>query len=72
MWAPIIAALRYIGQLLVVEFVGKLTSFLKEQYEKRKKQEANKNEAEKSVEPLKKAQTADEIDKASDDALDGF
>lgn len=29
-------------------------------------------ESKQSVEPLKKAQTAEEIDRATDDALDGF
>jgi hypothetical protein len=31
-----------------------------------------KKEAKESVEPLKRAQTAEEIDAATDDALDGF
>ncbi len=40
--------------------------------ERMNRDERIKREAEKSVEPLKKAKTSDEIDKASDDALGGF
>lgn len=36
-----------------------------------RKKEA-KEKSEQSVEPLKQAETADEIDQATDDALDGF
>ena len=37
-----------------------------------KKREQIQKDAEKSVEPLKKAETAQEIDDAADDALDGL
>lgn len=70
--AAFIAALRYLAQLFVVEIVGKLATYWKERQARKEKQQANQDKAQKSVEPLQKAQTAEEIDKASDNALDGF
>lgn len=49
----------------LAEVIGKLIAQL------RRKKEIEK-EAEASVEPLKKAETAKEIDDAADDALSGF
>ena len=51
---------------------GKLSSLLSALWLKKTTEEKIDQEAKDSVEPLKNAQTAEEIDKAADDALNHF
>jgi hypothetical protein len=51
---------------------GKLLAFLTLTTQKIIRKEEIKKEAEESVKPLEDAETADEIDKGADSALDNF
>lgn len=68
----LISALKYLGQILIVEIVQRVSAWWRERQERKTQRKANQTKAEKSVEPLQKAKTAEEIDKSSDNALDGF
>lgn len=52
--------------------VGKLTAFLLALQAKQARREDIAKRSEASVKPLEKAETAEAIDKAADDALNGF
>lgn len=57
----------------ILEWIwGKLASLLAALAARKIAQEEIQREAERSLEPLEKAETAEEIDKAADDALDHF
>lgn len=57
---------------LALDFVwGKASTAFKQWLDNRRKAEEAKREAENSVDALKKAVTADEIDKATDSTLNG-
>jgi len=62
----------WVGRILIVEIMGRLITWAKTEIEKARKSKKIDKEAAESVEPLKKAQTADEIKKASISALDDF
>jgi hypothetical protein len=51
---------------------NKILSLIVAAKNKLQRQDEIQKEAEKSIEPLEKAETADEIDKGADGALDGF
>lgn len=59
-----------VGQYLLQYELGKITDWVKGAIAKKEAQKKNAEEAAKSVAPLQKAQTAEEIDAATDDALD--
>lgn len=61
-----------IGQLILGYVWHRLYLLIKDEIAHRKEQERIKVEAQKSMEALKNATTADEIDKASDSAVSGF
>lgn len=59
---------KYLAQTLIGWLVEILGGLIARALRRKKIEE----KAKESVEPLKKAKSADEIDKASDEALDGF
>lgn len=64
--------LNWLGKLFLEFIWGKLVAWLSGIAARFKRQKEIEKEAEESVKPLKDAKTADEIDKATDSALDGF
>ncbi len=60
----------WLGKFVLQEIAGRLASFIKSKYQAYMKNREIKKESEASVDPLKKATTAEEIDAAADDALD--
>lgn len=64
-----------IGWLLTLlfEFVySKIKAYVEARKKQKEDHEKNKELAQKEVEPLREANTADEVDKATDDALSNF
>lgn len=64
--------LTWLGKLLIPLFLERLAAFIKEQYDKRKKREVDSKESKESVQPLKDAETGEQIDAATKKALDDF
>lgn len=62
----------WLGGLLLDKLLGKAIELIKGYIAKRDAAKKAKADADKSVEPLQKAKTADEIDKSTDDALNGI
>lgn len=61
-----------LGKLIANYTIGKIKAYFEERKRVKEVQEKNKEEAAKTVQPLQKAQTAEEIRDATDDALDKF
>lgn len=61
-----------LGRFVIDIIVSKLAQIANDIYLSQKRRKENKEKSQESVDPLKKAKTADEIDKATDSALDGF
>lgn len=75
--AFILAALGWIanswlGKLVIDIVIGKLVAWAKSVIATREARKKAQEEAAKSVQPLKDAKTGEEIDKATNDALDHF
>lgn len=62
----------WVGRILIVEVMGRLITWAKNEIAKAKKMKQIDEQAKASVEPLKKAKTAEEIDEAAKKALDDF
>lgn len=61
-----------LGQFVLNFIVGKLAEAIATWWKKRQRHKEIDREAEKSTKPLKDAKTAEEIDHATDDALNGL
>lgn len=64
--------MSWLVEIVLNWIASKLIDFLLAMEARAKRSDEIKREAYKSVEPLKKAETAEEIEKATDEALDGF
>lgn len=62
----------WLVQIIVTMIFDKVKGAYDKWQTERRERKADKEAAQKSVEPLKKAQTGKEVDDAADDALGGF
>lgn len=71
-WAWLEAMASKLALQFLWGLAGKVISFFMNLWARYRRQSEIKKQSEESVQPLKDATTAEEIDHASDDALSGF
>jgi len=64
--------LEWIGKLIVTVGIDKIVALIHGWIEQHKADEAAKKKAADSMKPLNDAKTGEEVDEASDDALNGL
>lgn len=72
MWAILGKFFGAIGVFFLDYIWGKLSAYISEQKRKVEERRARKEKIDKEVETLKKADTKEKVDEASDDLLDNF